>query len=481
MKHEQKTGSEHYDVTIIGGGSGGLIAARLAATLGAKVLLVDRERLGGDCLRYGCIPSKSLIHVARIVHQATHMAHLGLSGDAPHVEMARVSAYVQGVIKQVEANEKSLVEGVEVRFGHVAFQTATTLVLNGETIHSRNTIIATGSHPVIPSIEGLAETGYLTNEGVFDLSKLPASLLVVGGGPVGVELSQAFARLGTRVTLLQGPAYILPREDPEISESIAGVLRNEGVKILTGARPTRVRQQGSSKVVTVRCGEQEEEIEVDEILLAAGRQPNVADLNLEGAGVKYDSKGITVDAYLRTSTPNILAIGDVLGGYLFTHVAASQAGVAVRNALVTISKKRIDYRVVPWCTFTDPEVAHVGLTPAEAQREHKQVHVVKFPYAGIDRAQTESETGGFIKLVLAGKKGQIVGAHIVGLRGGELLGELALAMNKRLTLGDIVGTIHAYPTLTGGLQQALFEVYLGSGTMQSSRKLVRRLLALRKK
>lgn len=480
MQHEKKTRNELYDLTIIGGGSGGLIAARLAATLGAKVLLIDRERLGGDCLRYGCIPSKSLIHVARIVYQARHMARLGLSAGTPQVEMGRVSAYVQGVITQMEANEKSLVEGVEVRFGRAAFQTATTLSLNGETIRSRNTIIATGSHPLIPSIEGLTGAGYLTNEGVFNLHQLPASLLVVGGGPVGVELSQAFSRLGTQVTLLQGPGHVLPREDPEVSESIADVLRKEGVKILTGARPTRVHRQGTGKLVTIRCGEREEKIEADEILLAAGRQPNLTDLNLEAAGIKYTSKGITVDAYLRTSASNIFAIGDVLGGYFFTHVAAYQAGVAVRNALVTISKKRVNYRVVPWCTFTDPEVARVGLTLAEAQREHKQVRAVTFPYAGIDRAQTEDAPGGFIKLVLAGKKGEIVGAHIVGLRGGELLGELALAMSKHLTLGAIVGTIHAYPTLTGGLQQAMFEVYLASETMQNNRALVRRLLALRR-
>jgi pyruvate/2-oxoglutarate dehydrogenase complex dihydrolipoamide dehydrogenase (E3) component len=285
--------------------------------------------------------------------------------------------------------------------------------------------------------------------------------------------------LGTRVTLIQGPEHILPREDPEVSESIANVLRSESVKILTGARLVRVRWQGTGKIATVRYGEQEEEIEAEEILLAVGRQPNVADLNLEAAGVRYNSKGITVDAYLRTGVPNILAIGDVIGGYLFTHVAAYQAGIAVRNALVPISKKRVDYRVIPWCTFTDPEVARVGLTPAEAQRAYPQVRVVKFPYTRIDRAQTEGATIGFIKLALAGKKDEIVGAHIVGLRGGELLGELALAMSKHLTLNDIVGTIHAYPTLTSGLQQAIFEAYLGSKAMQSNRKLVRRLLALR--
>lgn len=469
-----------YDLTIIGGGSGGLTAARTATALGARVLLIDKAELGGDCLRYGCVPSKSLIHVARMVQQAKNVAQFGLVPAVLGVDMARVTTYIQGVIQQVGAAEQVYTEGVTVKFGHVSFRSPTELTLNGETFTSRNTIIATGSHPAILTVEGLAEIGYLTNEGVFDLLHLPASLVVVGGGPVGVELAQAFARLGSQVTIVQGPERILPREDPEVSAAVAKVLQTEGIQIVTSARVVKASRRDARKVVTAQKGAQSLDIEADEILLALGRQPNVAELNLEAAGIAYDSKGIKVDDYLRTSAPNVLAIGDVIGGYLFTHVAAYQSAIAVRNALLPMAKKKVDYRVVPWCTFTDPEAARVGLTSQEAEKQHKQVHIARLPWSAIDRAQTSGETSGFIKLVLAGKKDQIVGAHMVGSGAGELLGELSLAMQHHLTLKDLRNTIHTYPTLTTGLQQIAFEAYLGSSEAASNRKLVRTVLRLRR-
>lgn len=480
MKQYQKTTSEHYDLTIIGGGSGGLVAARLAAALGARTLLIDKERLGGDCLHYGCVPSKSLIHVARMTHQVRNVARLGLTTHEPEVDMGKVSDYIQGVIKQVEVNEEPLTAGVNVQFGTVEFQSATTLTLNGEMVKSRNTIIATGSHPTIPQIEGLAETGYLTNEGTFNLNHMPDSLMIVGGGPIGVEFAQAFTRLGTRVMLIQGPERLLPKEDPEVSATIASVLQAEGVEVITGARLIRARRQGTRKVVTVRRYEKELEIEAGELLLALGRGPNVEGLNLQAAGIMYDGKGIKVNSYLQTSAGNVLAIGDVIGGYLFTHVAAHQAGIAVRNTLVPIAKKRIDYRVVPWCTFTDPEAARVGLTPNEAKQQYQRVREIKLPYAQIDRAQAENAPAGFVKLVLAGKKDEIVGAHIVGAQAGELLGEISLAMRKRLSINDIQSTIHTYPTMSTGLQQTVFEAYLQGDAVHSNRNLVRWLLSLRR-
>src|SRR5947209_6967276 len=354
-----------YDMTIIGGGSGGLTAARVAMALGANVLLVDKERLGGDCLNYGCVPSKSLIHVARVVHQAKEAAKLGLTPAQLQVNMGKVSEYIQGVIRRVAEGEKVYTEGVTVKFGQVSFKSPTELVLNGEVFTSRNTLIATGSRPAKPKVEGLEETGYLTNEDVFDLTNLPASIVVVGGGPAGVELGQAFERLGAKVTIIQGPERILPKEDPEVSETVGKVLASEGITIVTNAW-----------------------------FVKAGRHGN---------------------------------------------------------------KKKVDYRVVPCCTFTDPEAARVGLTPDEAEKQYKKVRIVKFPWADIDRAQIEGETTGFIKLVLAGKKDEIVGAHMVGARAGELLGEIALAMRNNLTLNDIYNTIHAYPTMSSGIQQAFFE------------------------
>jgi pyruvate/2-oxoglutarate dehydrogenase complex dihydrolipoamide dehydrogenase (E3) component len=468
-----------YDLTIIGGGSGGLTAARVATSLGANVLLVDKERLGGDCLNYGCVPSKSMIYVARVVQQTRNAAALGFMPASFSVNMVKVSEYIQGVIGRVAEAEKIYIEGVTVKFGQVAFKSATELTLNGEAFTSRNSLIATGSHPMVPQVEGLKETGYLTNEGVFDLTNLPASLLVIGGGPVGVELGQAFERLGSKVTIIQGPERILPREDPEVSATIAQVLRTEGINIVTNARFIKASRNGDKKVATAKQGDQLLTFEADEILLALGRQPNVDGLNLENAGIKYDSKGIHVDEYLHSSTSNILAIGDVIGSYLFTHVAAYQAGVAARNALLPIAKKKVDYRVVPWCTFTDPEAARVGLTPDDAEKKYKQVRIVKFPWANIDRAQTENETTGFIKLVLAGKKDEIVGAHMVGAHAGEMLGEMALAMQHNLTLNDILATIHAYPTMNTGIQQSAFEAYLEGNTAANNRKIVRTVLSLR--
>jgi dihydrolipoamide dehydrogenase len=469
-----------YDLTIIGGGSGGLTAARIGASLGANVLLIDKQRLGGDCLNYGCVPSKSLIHVARVVQQAKEAARLGLAPANLQVDMAQISRYIQGVIERVSANENVYTEGVTVKFGHVAFSSPTELDLNGETIASRNTIIATGSHPAIPPIEGLAETGYMTNEDVFNLTNLPPSVIIVGGGPMGVELGQAFERLGIQVLILQGPDRILPREDPEVSATIVRVLQTEGVTLVTNARFVKAERNGTKKIVTARQGDTFLRYEADEIIIALGRRPNIEGLNLDGAGITFDEKGIKVDEYLQTSVPHVLAIGDVIGGYLFTHVAAYQAGVAVRNALVPVGKKKADYRVLPWCTFTDPEAAHVGLTPDEAERSHKQVRVVKFPWAEIDRAQAENETTGFIKLVLAGNKDEIVGAHMVGASAGELLGEMTMAMQHNLTLNDIFNTIHAYPTMSSGLQQAAFEAYLQGAAAQNNRKIVRTVLNFRR-
>jgi pyruvate/2-oxoglutarate dehydrogenase complex dihydrolipoamide dehydrogenase (E3) component len=469
-----------YDLTILGGGSGGLTAARIASSLGARVLLVDKERLGGDCLYTGCVPSKSLIHVAQVIHQTRTAARLGLTSGGVDINMEQVAASIQSVIQRVHEAEHVYTDDVTVKFGAVSFQSPTNLMLNTEKITSRATIIATGSHPAPSRIEGLAEIGYLTNEDVFQLTNLPASLLIVGGGPVGVELGQALTRLGVQVTLVQGPERILLRDDPDVSEAITRVLQSEGVTVVTKARVLRAEQRGSKKHVIVQKGEQLVEFAADEILLAAGRQPNVDGLKLDAVGIAYTAQGIKVNDYLQTSRANIFALGDVIGGYLFTHVAAYQAGVAVRNAFLPVGKKKVDYRVLPWCTFTDPEAARVGLTYADAQQRYKQVRVITFPWADIDRAQTEHATTGFIKLVLAGKKEEIVGAHMVGAHAGELLGEIALAMQHHLSVSDILAAIHPYPTLHTGLQQAVFEAYLSSKGARTNRSIVRAALRLRR-
>ncbi len=469
----------YYDISIIGGGSGGLVAARTAAQLGANVLLIDKERLGGDCLYYGCVPSKSLIHVARVVEQVKKAMNFGLTPINPEVDMAKVSTYIQRAIDGVRETEKAYVEKVAVKFGQVTFKSPHKMLLNGQEIMSRNIIIATGSHPALPSIEGLQEVGYLTNEDIFDLTALPASLLIIGGGPIGIEMGQALKRLGTQVIIIQRPEQILPKEDPEVANALMEILKSEGIQVVTNAQAIRVDRRCNKKVVLVKQQQNLIEYVVDDILLAAGRRPNIAGMDVEAAGIQYNEKGIIVNQHLQTSAPNILAIGDVIGEYLFTHVAAYQAGVAVRNALFPISKKKVNYRVVPWCTFTDPEVAHVGLTLAEAQREYKEVRYVRLPWKDIDRAQTENETSGFVKLILAGKKDEIVGAHIVGAGAGEMLGEISLAMQHHFTIHNIVDTIHAYPTINTGIQQVAYEAYLEGSAMASNRTVIRALLKFR--
>jgi pyruvate/2-oxoglutarate dehydrogenase complex dihydrolipoamide dehydrogenase (E3) component len=276
-----------YDLTIIGGGSGGLTAARIAASLGARVLLIDRERLGGDCLYAGCVPSKSLLHIANIVQQVREAAHLGVTPSHIDIDMTRVAAYIQGVIERVHAAEHVYTDDVTVKFGHVIFTSPRTLLLDGEEITSRAILIATGSHPAVPIVEGLAEVGYLTNEDVFSLTNLPTSIIVVGGGPIGVELGQALTRLGVRVTLLQRSGRILPREDPDVSSTMAHVLRTEGMTIVTNTHLIQACRHGNKKVVIAQQNNQFVQYEADEILIAVGRQPNLEGLHLEAAGVVF--------------------------------------------------------------------------------------------------------------------------------------------------------------------------------------------------
>lgn len=339
-------------------------------------------------------------------------------------------------------------------------------------------MIATGSRPLVPNIPGLQESGFLSNEQAFDLSQLPRRLVVVGGGPIGCELAQAFARLGSRVTIVHGPGRLLPKEDPEVSQALASAFEREGIKIVTGARMTAVRRDGDDKVIVARQGEATIELRGDELLVALGRVPNVDGLGLEAAKVAVEKKGITVNDYLQTSTSNIYAIGDAIGGYLFSHVAAYHAGVAVRNILVPVGRSKVGYDALPWVTFTDPEVARVGLTEEEAMQKGA-VRVIRFPYGEIDRAQAEAEAEGFIKLVLGAKNDDILGAHIVGAHAGELLPEITLAMKNKLGLNAIFSTIHAYPTYGTGLQQAAFEAYLESEALKNARRVLRPVLSFR--
>lgn len=455
----------NYDLIIIGGGSAGLSAAAMAAALGARVALLDREALGGECLYTGCVPSKALLHVARVAAHIRTASTLGLDAQLAPIDLARVGDYVQRVIQTIHDEtdhpDHYTRMGVDVAFGEVYFVSGNNLIVNGQRVGARRFLIATGSHAAVPPISGLAEAGYLTNETVFGLRELPNRLGIIGGGPVGCELGQAFARLGSRVTIVQRRDQLLPRDEPEAAAVLQERLQAEGVTVETRTTATAVTRREGAKVVSFETAGGAREVVVDEILVAVGRSPNLEGLGLDTAGVRYDvHKGIIVDKRLRTSNARIYAAGDVIGGYLFTHAAALQARTAVRNALFP-GGAMLDERVMPWATFTEPEVAHVGLTEAEARRQYgRAVQVFVQPLREVDRAVIDSATEGFVKLVST-KSGRLLGAQIVGHQAGEYINELAVALQRKLRVADLAATTHVYPTLALSIQQAAGKYTIG--------------------
>lgn len=435
------------DLVVIGGGTGGLIVTSVAAQLGLKVTMIERrEKLGGDCLQTGCVPSKTLIHAAKVASLMRRADEYGLKAVEPEVDLGQVSDHVQSVIDQIQPHddpERFRGYGGEVVFGHATFTDSHTVEVNGQSIQGRRFVIASGSSPFVPPIPGLDEVPYLTNENIFSLRELPARLIVLGGGAIGIEMAQAYARLGSRVTVVERLPHILPQEDPEISDMLAENLKAEGIDILTGTSAEQVSKTGD--VYHMRCScEGEIEIESDALLVAVGRKPNVEGMGLDAAGVAYDNKGIKVDRRLRSTSKHIYACGDVAGPYPFTHMAEYQAGIVISNAIFRFPKKT-DYRVVPWVTYSDPELARVGLTEQQARDQGLEVDVLRFSFSDIDRALAEVETAGEMKLI--SRKGKILGATILGPHAGELIHEIVLAMQAGLKIGDISATIHAYPTL----------------------------------
>ncbi len=434
-----------YDLVIIGGGSGGLVVASAAAQLKAKVALVEKDRLGGDCLWYGCVPSKSLIHAARVAHEVKNSSRFGIYTNPPEIKFAEANCHVAQVIKEIEPHdspERFRGLGVEVIFGSGQFIDKETFEVDGRKLTARAFVVSTGSRAAIPPVPGLKEAGYLTNEEVFSLTERPDSLAVIGAGPIGCELGQSFHRLGAEVTIIASRDQIMPKEDPEAAAVVQKEMEAEGIRILTQARVKEVKVIDGKKVL--QAGEHE--IAVDEILVSAGRSPNVDSLNLEAAGVEYDKKGIKVNQKLQTTNSKIYGCGDVIGGYQFTHVAGYEAVVALKNALF-FPLSKVKYGVIPWATFTDPELARVGMTEEEAKKHYgDDVQVLKQPFAGVDRAQAEAATAGFSKIITRGN-GEILGAHLVGPSAGELIHEIVLAMSNNLKVSALTG-IHVYPTLS---------------------------------
>ena len=440
-----------YDLLIIGMGSAGMVAAEFASRLGVKVAVAERDRPGGDCLWTGCVPSKALLASARAAHTIRHADAYGLEAVGPSADTDRVWARIAAIQAQIAATddnpERFAAMGVDVLSG-AARLTSPTTVRVGEPHTTRYVLLATGSRPALPAIDGLADAVPLTSESIFALDQAPRSVVMIGGGPICVELAQGLARLGVRVTLLQRGPRLLPREEPELAERLTAILLSERVRIVTGVEADRVTVAADG-TKTVHAGEGS--WTAAEVFVGAGRTPNVDGLGLEECGVQVGEQGVVVDAALRTSVKTIYAAGDVAGRHHFTHSAGYEAARAVRNMFLP-GTSRGAYRV-PWCTFTDPELAHAGLTEAQARAQHgaDAVRVWSQDLAHSDRARTESAMNGELRIVTA--KGRIVGAHVLAPAAGEVIGELALAIDRGLKLADLASVVHVYPTIALAIQQ----------------------------
>ena len=440
----------HADVAVIGAGSGGLSVAAGAAQMGAKVVLIEKGKMGGDCLNYGCVPSKSLLAAAHAANTTRAGARFGVNGHEPAVDFAKVHAHVHGVIDGIAPNDS--VErfeglGVEVIQSTARFASPREVETGGLRVRARRFVIATGSYAAIPPIPGIDTVPVLTNETIFDLTDRPEHLIVVGGGPIGVEMAQAHRRLGSKVTLLEA-LTILPKDDPDAAAVVRDRLLTEGIEIHEQARIQSIGPKGNRIEVAIEdeAGAQRRVVGTH-LLVAAGRRPNIEGLGLEAAGIHHSQSGITVDKRLRTSNRRVFAIGDVAGGLQFTHVAGYHAGIVIRNALFRIPAKA-NHDAVPWVTYSDPELAQVGLTERTArERWGDKVRVLTWPFEDNDRARAERATEGFIK-AMVGPGGRILGATIVGAHAGELILPWVLAVDRGLKVGEMASIVAPYPTLS---------------------------------
>ncbi|MFQ5596170.1 MAG: dihydrolipoyl dehydrogenase family protein [Anaerolineae bacterium] len=465
--------SQTYDLVIVGGGSAGLTAAGFAVQLGANVALVEKHRIGGDCTWTGCVPSKTLLKAAKVAYEMRTADRHGLTPSEPVVDLWRIMDHVRDVISgvyQQESPEALREAGIDVYLDTARFLDPHTLVVGDTTLTARRVLLATGAHPFVPPIAGLDGVDYLTYESVWDLEVLPEHLIVVGAGPIGCEMAQAFRRLGARVTLVEALRRVLPLEDPQASRVLAEVFEAEGIVLRLNAMAERAWQD-SDGIHLVAGGE---ELVGDALLVAIGRRPNVDGLDLERAGVAYTANGIQVDDYLRTTQRHIYAAGDCTGGFQFTHYAGWQAFMAARNALLPGSSTGVTDRV-PWATFTDPEVAHVGLNEAQArERFGDAVMICEWPMAQVDRAVAEGDTAGFIKLVHK-PDGTLLGATIVAGRAGEMIHEWVVALERGLKVGDMAGIIHVYPTYSTGAMQAAAAIRVANLLSGTSGRVIRGL------
>jgi pyruvate/2-oxoglutarate dehydrogenase complex dihydrolipoamide dehydrogenase (E3) component len=461
------------DLCIIGAGSGGLSVAAGAAQMGASVVLVEKAKMGGDCLNTGCVPSKALIAAGHVAATARDGATFGIGAQEPTVDFAKVNAHVNDVIAGIAPHDSvERFEGLGVRViqAEGRFVAHDTLEAGDVRIRARRFVVATGSRAFVPPIPGLGKVKALTNETIFDLTERPNHLVVIGGGPIGIEMAQAHCRLGCRVTLIEG-SRILGRDDPELTDVLRHRLLGEGIVLREGATVTSVAPDGDGVQVTVASGFGMETITGSHLLVAVGRAANVDGLGLDVAGVKYSRRGIEVDNRLRSSNKKILAIGDVAGGYQFTHVAGYHAGIVIRNALFRLPAKA-DHSAVPWVTYADPELAKVGLIEAQASEQGVPHKVLRAAFKENDRARAERATDGLLKAVV-GPRGQVLGACIVGARAGELILPWVLAVQGRLKIKDLASVIAPYPTLSEITKRAAGSWYTPGLFSERTRCIVR--------
>jgi pyruvate/2-oxoglutarate dehydrogenase complex dihydrolipoamide dehydrogenase (E3) component len=449
--------ASRYHLVVIGAGTAGLVSAAGAAGLGAKAAIVERHLMGGDCLNVGCVPSKGVIRAARAFHDARRgAAEFGAPAAAGAGDFAAAMERMRRLRAGISVNDsaqrfRSL--GVDVFLGEGRFVSPEEVEVagpGGHRLRFRRAVIATGGRAGVPPIPGLAEAGYLTNETVFRLTALPARLVVIGGGPIGCELAQAFARLGSAVTLIDVVDHVLIREDKDAAEIVQQALVADGVRLALSAKILEVRRQGEEKVVVLEVSGERREVLADAILVAAGRVPNLEGLGLEAAGVRAGKQGVEVDDHLRTSNPRIYACGDVAARYQFTHLADAQARIVIQNALFLDrffwGRARASALTLPWCTYTSPEIAHVGLYEKDAKEKGFEVDTLTLPLSEVDRAILDGADQGFLRLHLQKGKDRILGATLVAEHAGDMLGELCLAVTHRIGLGKIASVIHPYPT-----------------------------------
>ena len=467
----------HTDICVIGAGAGGLSVAAGAVQMGARVVLVEKGAMGGDCLNSGCVPSKAMLAAAHAAQSARDAAPFGIHLNPPEVNWSEVHDHVHRIIATIAPNDSQQrfeTLGVEVIRAAGTFEDSHTLKAGDHRIRAKYFVLATGSSPFVPPIEGLDSVPYFTNENIFSNREPIEHLIVIGGGPIGMELAQAHRRLGAKVTVME-MSRLLMKDDPELTAIVIKKLKGEGIHFVEGGC-NLILSHGDDGKITARCDSEEGKqcVTGSHLLIATGRRANVEGLGLEAAGVEYSARGVVVDARLRSRNKRIFAIGDVAGPYQFTHMAAYQAGIVIRNMLFKLPAK-VNYSAVPWVTYTDPELAHVGITEADAGKAGRDIRVLRWSFEENDRAQAERRSEGMVKVVTT-PKGLILGATIVGLHAGELIQPWVLAINQGMKIGAMAGMIAPYPTLSEVNKRIAGSFYTEKLFSSTTKRLVRFLL-----